>query len=117
MMQISTGLANYILGTGSVAAAFNLGVIKIYGGTPPDGPDDDVTQNGGGTVLGTYNNGGTGITWDAGGVSGGVLSKTGGETWGGNNSATGTATFFRILPATHTDTASTTERRIQGTCG
>lgn len=50
-----------------------------------------------------------------GAVTAGVLAKLG--TWSGVNSATGTATHFRIVSGSDDGTLSTTARRIQGSCG
>lgn len=113
--KMSTGLCTKLLDTDPLGTLFNLGFIKIYAGTVPATADADI---GSATLLCTVSNNstGTGITFEA-AASAGVLAKKSTETWSGVNAATGTATFYRLVPATNTTTASTTEARIQGTVG
>ena len=110
-IKLSTGLRNKLADTGSVKSIFAGGLIKIYSGVPPADADAAVT----GTLLCTVSNNstGTGINFDTSAVSG-VLSKAPGETWSGNNAATGTATYFRHVASGDDGTLSTTQARIQG---
>lgn len=114
-IKASTGTRNYLLDTGSLKAAFNLGFIKIYAGTVPATADASI---GAATLLCTIsvNGGGTGLTMEASADSG-VLEKNASETWQGTNAATGTATFYRHVAPGDTGASSTTERRLQGTVG
>jgi hypothetical protein len=114
-MQFSTGAKVYILGTGSVRAAFNGGYLKLYGGAVPGSADAAI---GSATLLATVsvNGDGTGLSFAATAV-GGELSKDSGEVWYGTGLATGTVTFARFVLGSDTGTLSTTERRIQVTVG
>lgn len=112
-IKLSTGLRNSMLDTGSIKTALNLGLIKIYGGTAPVDADSALT----GTLLCTISisSGGTGLT--LGTAVSGSIPKTSAETWSGVNVAGGTATHFRWVAAGDTGVLSTTEKRMQGTCG
>lgn len=102
-----------MLDTGSYRAALTGGLLYIYDGTEPAGPDDVLSGN---TLLTTISVDGLGggINFEASAVSG-VLSKATAETWQGTNAASGTATFFRwVESGGDPSTASTTEKRIQG---
>jgi len=115
-IQLSTGIRNYLLDTGGFDAALNGGLLNIYDGTPPAGPDDAISGN---TLLCTISvNGlGGGLNFESAAVAG-VLSKAAAETWQGTNAASGNASFFRFYESGGTPGgASTTEKRIQGTVG
>jgi hypothetical protein len=113
--QVSTALRNYMLDSGSFKAAMDLGFLKIYEGTVP--ADADAALDTAGLLCTLSVDGlGTGLTWEASAVSG-VLSKTTSETWQGQNTDSGTATFFRFVQPADTGAASTTELRVQGTVG
>lgn len=115
-IKLSTGMRNHLLSGGSFKGALDGGLIMIYSGTPPSGADD---ANAGNTLLCTVSIGGagTGINFEAAAVAG-VLSKASAETWQGTNAATGTASFFRWAESGGSPaSASTTEKRIQGTIG
>jgi len=111
-MLISTGLRNSILT--KLALEFESGVtaeIKIYSGAVPATADADVT---GLTELGTVQNtGATALTF--GSPSAGVLSKTTSDSWTVTPTATGTATFYRLVLDDDDESLSTTLVRIQGT--
>lgn len=111
--QSSTGLADYLLVTGSLKAALDGGFIKVYSGTPPTTADDAVT----GTLLWTISVGGagTGLTWSPTTVSR-ALVKPSATTWSGPTAA-GTATYFRVVGSADTGASSTTQPRIQGNVG
>lgn len=47
----------------------------------------------------------------------GAIAKNASETWKGVNANSGTATFFRHVAPGDDGTASTTQRRLQGTVG
>lgn len=113
--QISTGLSNKLLDTGSLRTIMNLGFIKIYAGTPPADADAAI---GSATLLTTISNNATatGLTLAA-TAAARTIAKNGAETWSGVNAASGEAAFFRYVAPGDTGAASTTEPRIQGTVG
>ena len=112
-LQVSTGLRNKMLDTGSLKASIALGAIKIYTGAPPATADAAVT----GTLLSTItvSAGATGLS--LGTAASGSIPKAV-EVWSGVNAASGTAGYFRyVVLATDDGTLSTTQPRLQGTCG
>lgn len=113
-MKISTGLRKYMMETGSFKAGMDGSYIKLYSGTAPASPDDAVPA--GATLLCTVSvdGGATGGTFEA-SATAGLLVKAAGESWQGSNSATGTATWFRLAPTADAGDASTTAIRAQGT--
>lgn len=110
--QVSTGLRNKMLDTGSLSSIMNLSFLKIYAGTVPASGDAALT----GTLLVTISNNstGTGLTLDP--AVAGTIPKKASEVWSGVCSA-GTATHFRWVGASDTGVLSTTEPRIQGLVG
>lgn len=112
-LKVSTGLRNSMLGTGSLVGAFTTPKIMIYAGAVPATADAAL---GGATLLSTITGpSAAALAFDA--ASGGSLPKAAAQTWSGVNVATGTATFFRLVSAADDGLASTTEPRLQGTCG
>jgi hypothetical protein len=111
--QSSTGLADYLLVTGSLKSALDGGFIKVYSGTPPTTADDAVT----GTLVWTISLGGagTGLTWSPTTVSRALVKPTA-ATWSGPTAA-GTATYFRVVGSADTGASSTTQPRVQGNVG
>lgn len=111
-MKVSTGLRNYMLGTGSMKAALNLGFIKIYSGAAPASADDAIGA--GNSLLCTIsvNSTGTGITLSD--PASGVVTKNTSEVWSGVNAASSTASFFRHVGSADDGTASASQPRIQG---
>lgn len=90
----------------------DLGIIKIYSGTPPSSADEAVA----GAELVLIDNGGTGTKFAE--PSSNAIAIAGGETWSVAAIASGTASYFRyVIKATDTGGSSTTEVRIQGTVG
>jgi hypothetical protein len=112
-MKLSTGLRNYLLDTGALKTALNLGFIKIYSGAVPTTADDAIAV--GNTLLCTIsvNSTGTGLT--LGTSSSGVITKNISEAWSGVNAASSAATFFRHVGSADDGTSSSTQPRIQGT--
>ncbi len=112
-LQISTGLATTIAGTSSLLDAIdNDSSIKIYSGAVPLGADDAI---GSATLLCDVKLDGTDpLVWAHNGTS---IGKPAGAVWNGTNSATGTASFFRVTLSADTGAASTSEVRVQGTVG
>lgn len=111
MSLASTGLRNYLLGTGSLKAALAGGEIRYYSGAIPADADAAI---GAAVLLGTLKNAGAGINFDAAPVAG-ELQKASGETWSATNVAGGTVSFYRHVLAADTGVASTTAVRLQGT--
>ena len=114
-LKTSTGLRNKMLDTGSLRASLGAGFIHIYAGAEPATADDAI---GAATLLTTISNASTatGITFEA-AASAGVLPKLASEIWSGLNVAGGVASFYRHVAAGDTGALSTTQARIQGTCG
>lgn len=118
-IKISTGLATYMLVTGSAQDALALGQIRFFEGAIPATADAAETADPIWTV--TASGGETGITWDSTvSVNPNVsvsMVKTPSEVWSGATAA-GTVTHFRIVgPTETTGGASTSLPRIQGTVG
>lgn len=112
-IKLATGMRNWLLSGGSWKGALDGGLLYIYDGSAPAGPDDALSGN---TLLCTISltGGGSGIHFDA-AASGGVLAKAPAETWQGTNVASGTASFFRFVESGgDPSAASATEKRIQG---
>lgn len=112
-LKISTGLRNHMLASGSVKSGMDGGVIKIYSGAEPAGPDDSI---GAAVLLCTISNNdtGAGINFDA-TPTAGVLVKSTSEVWSGTCVANGTAIFYRFVGLADDGSASTSAKRIQGT--
>lgn len=114
-IKISGALRDHLLATGSLYAAVNGMVIRIYGGAVPATPEADASGN---TLLCTIstNSLGTGLAFETAPVNG-MLSKAAAGIWSGDAVADGTATFYRLGALSDTAAASTTAKRIQGTVG
>lgn len=112
-IQLSSGLRDHMLLTGSFKSGLDGGLLKIYAGAMPATADADSS---GLTVLCTISLDatGTGITFGS-TVTAGILTKNTSEIWRGQISASGTATFFRFMAIGDTGTLSTTAKRVQGT--
>jgi hypothetical protein len=114
-IKTSTGLRNGMLGTGSFKSLMDGGLLKVYGGAVPASADAAL---GGATLLVTIslNGAGGGLSFDA-AAADGVIVKTASELWTGTVGTSGTATFYRFVAAGDDGTASTTQKRVQGTVG
>lgn len=113
-LKASTGLRNAMLDTASLKGAMTGFVMKIYTGAAPATADAAVT----GTLLCTISNNSAGTTLSLATAASGSIPKTVSEVWSGVNVATGTAGYFRFVQLSGEDgTLSTTQKRIQGTCG
>jgi hypothetical protein len=96
----------------SLQDALNLAQFEVYTGSQPADADDAPT----GTKLVTIKSGGsTGVTWKD--AVNGVNGKTATETWNGVGVADGTAGWFRICLTADSGASSTTDCRIDGSCG
>jgi len=113
MIKTSTGLAAYMMVTGSAKGAFDAGFIRFYSGAEPATADAAVT----GDLLWTVSKDGdgTGLTWDATAV-GRSMVKTPAHVWGGATTE-GTIGYFRIVGSADSGALSTTQPRIQGSVG
>lgn len=111
--QLSTGLRNAMLGTGSLSSIMNLGFIFLYAGTVPANADAALT----GTQVTKISNNSTatGLTLDT--PAAGSIPKKASEVWSGVNGSSATVTHFRWVAAGDTGALSTTEPRIQGLIG
>ena len=114
MFKISTGMQDALL----LALASQLNgtmVLNIYSGTVPATADADL---GGATLLRTVSvdSTGSGMSFEA-TTSGGMLVKSTSEIWAGQNVATGTASFYRIMNIGDTGATTTTAPRLQGSVG
>lgn len=91
-IQLSTTFANALLQHGGTTVADQLGggTLVAYAGTPPAGPNEALSGN---TVLATFTFA-AGASWSA--PSGGVLPLAI-PVLTVNATATGTATFFRMI--------------------
>lgn len=112
-IQLSSGLRDHMLLTGSFKSGLDGGLLKIYAGAMPATADADSSAL---TVLCTISLDatGTGITFGS-TVTAGILTKNTSEIWRGQISASGTATFFRFMAIGDTGSLSTTNKRVQGT--
>lgn len=111
-MKMSTGLRTSLLGGNSLSSVMNLGFIQIYSGTVPTDADQSI---GSATLLTTIKSGSVGLTFGT--AASGAIPKNPSETWNGVNVATGTASFYRHVGSADTGALSTTQPRMQGTCG
>lgn len=109
----STGLRSSMLAGPGVKPTLDGGEIRIYSGIRPATADDSL---GAAVLLCTVRLNGThGIAFDD--STTGILVKPTGAEWTGDNVASGTATFFRIVQSADTGAASTSAPRIQGAVG
>lgn len=112
-MKFSTGLRNHLAVTGSLRAALNTLVMKIYEGAEPATADAAL---GGATLLAVItvnNDGSTPLGWEAVAADGAVV-KDASQVWQGEYLANGTPTFFRLETLADTGTSSTSAIRVQG---
>ena len=117
--MMSTYLANYIAGTGSLKAAFSTTMeLRIYTGTVPATADAAVTPATVLCVVKTAVGANNPYLQFAAAVAG-LLSQTSTETWiGTNTGSTANASFYRLVVHADADSADTTTYpRIQGTIG
>lgn len=111
MLRFSTGLRDYVLGTGSFKGALASCFIDVYSGAQPASADAAPT----GTKLGTYSvnhDGVTGGTWGT--PSAGVMDKATAETWQMVGAVAGSAGWFRFRLAGDLGTTNTTDIRMDG---
>ena len=111
-LKLSTGLRDGMLDTSPFKTLLDASRVKIYSGAAPATADEAE-----GTILVSIGSdaGDTHCHFLAAAVSG-VLSKAA-DIWSGVASASGTASYFRLVVNTDTGVLSTTEIRVQGTVG
>lgn len=114
-MKRSTGLRNFMLVTGSLKAAMDGSVIKIFSGIEPANADAAI---GAATLLCTIsvNGTGTGVTIGVSAASGAV-TKNPSEVWIGDVLVSGQASFWRMQKPADDNSNSTSAPRLQGTVG
>ena len=112
--KISTGLANYLLGVGSVRQALANSVLRVYSGDAPATSDSAVPGSAVLLAEFTVDGEGDGLTLAA-TANGGVISKNPDEAWRATALANGVATWFRWCLPNDTGGASSTAVRLQGT--
>ena len=111
--KISTGLAGYLLGTGSLRQAMASSFLRVYSGTAPATADAAIPA--GAELLVEISLDGTG-----GGLSlatapqGAIITKDTAQVWRGTAGKTGVATFFRWVTTGDNGEASASRLRIQG---
>ena len=113
-VKISTGLAEYLAGTGSLRAAFHgTSRISLYAGAEVANADAAAS---GATLLCTILSSASPLEFEA-AVTGGIVTKATAQTWSGTNAASGTATWFRVEITTDDRSTSTSALRLQGSIG
>lgn len=113
--KLSTGLVEYLAGTGSLRDAFNGDAkLSIYAGTPPAGAD---LASSGHTLLCEILADGTDPLEFESDVANGVVTKLAAQTWSGTNLASGTATWFRLELSADDKSEDSTAIRLQGNIG
>jgi hypothetical protein len=123
-VNAEAGLAGTVVAIargGSLKDIFHDGVLRIYSGSQPAGPDYavsgtkllEISESAGAFVHGAFGNG-----LEFGAAAAGVIAKDTGETWQGTGIAAGTAGYFRLC-ANPTDdgSASSSLPRIDGSVG
>lgn len=115
MIKLSTGLRESLAITGSLKRSLDGGLIRIYTGPVPASADAAL---GGASLINeiSVSGDGTPVTWEA-TAPGGVLVKNVGETWIGENLASGNPTFFRYVLSGDAGGSSTSAIRFQGSAG
>jgi hypothetical protein len=115
MIKVSTGYREAVAITGSIRAALNNGLVRIYSGPVPASADAAL---GSAVLMNEISAGGTGTPGTLEPTApGGVISKSAAENWTGNNLVGGTPSFFRYVLAGDAGDASATAVRLQGTAG
>jgi hypothetical protein len=112
------------MGTEDFAAGVNGGLIKIYGSPTSQAAADALIPATADAALGSatllctisVDGDGTGLNMDTTPVAG-ILAKATGESWLGDNVASGYASFYRFAPIADDGTLSTTAKRCQGSVG
>lgn len=110
----STGCKNNICANESVVATLGSSVVRVYSGIVPVNADAAL---GSAVQLLEYTvDGEGGDLYFNSVVNNGVVTKDA-DAWRGTATATGVATFFRLVRSYDTGAASTSEIRVQGSVG
>lgn len=117
--QMSTGLVQYLLNTGSFTALFSnvspISELRIYAGTVPATADAAVSP----ATVAAVVTGPSAISLVFGAAVAGVIAKSA-AVWAdltGTNAGGNPITFYRLVLHGDADGASTTAQRVQGTIG
>ena len=111
--RISTGLANYMLGVGSLKQAMQGGVLRVYSGSEPAAADANVPGSAVLLAEFTADGGGGGISLQP-TAAGAIISKSQDESWRSIARATGIASWFRWTLPDDAGGSSGTSIRLQG---
>jgi hypothetical protein len=113
--KISTGLAGYMLATGSLRQAFASSFLRIYAdaGSEPATADGALPPSAILLAEISVAGEGTGLTLAA-IPAGSLITKNETEVWQGTALATGVAKYFRWVTGADTGAVSTTLPRVQG---
>lgn len=117
-MKVSTGLADHLATTGSIKGALDGGFIKLYHVAEPATIPEDADAAVTGTLLWTIslNGDGTGLVLEGRTGERGIF-KPSDATWSGPTTAGPMPNYWRFVTPGDDGTASTTQKRIQGTAG
>lgn len=114
--KISTGLAAYMLATGSLRQAFASSFLRVYQGAEP--ATADAALPGDAVLLCEISVDGDGSGINLSSTAGGTfITKSETETWRGEAIATGTPAYFRWVTGADAGSASALLPRIQGAVG
>lgn len=113
-VKSSTGLRNALMVTASFKATMDSCNVRIYSGAVP--PTADAPSGTLLCILTNNNDGTTPLTFEA-AAANGVLQKSATESWAGTNTATGTATYYRLELAADDQSQSDVHPRVQGVVG
>lgn len=111
--RISTGLAGYLLGVGSLRQAMAGSFLRVYSGTPPGSANAALSPDSTLLVEISLDGAGGGLELSA-SSTGAVITKDPSQVWRGTAVATGVATFFRWVSPGDAGEASNTRPRVQG---
>ncbi|RKZ95466.1 MAG: hypothetical protein DRQ40_03580 [Gammaproteobacteria bacterium] len=114
-LSTSTGLRDYVLVTGPVRDAVDLGFIHIYSGIAPLTADDAIGSQGANILLVTISLDATatGLSMAA-TATNGTVEKDVSQIWRGTAANTGLAEWYRHVGPADTGSGTTTEPRYQG---
>ena len=115
MVKYSTAIREGLAIVGPMRTLLDAFYIRVYSGTIPASADASLASA---VLMLEVSVGGMGdpLTLEP-TAPGGLLTKSASENWTGNVIVGGTPSFFRIEKDTDTGNQSTTEIRIQGSCG
>ena len=115
-IKTTTGLAAYLMVTGSGKSAFDGGSLKVFSGTPPASADLAETGDLVWEIKRDDGVGGVeGLVFSA-TANGRAMEKPSADTWGGATVA-GTAGYFRLVQDTDDGLEDDDQLRVQGTVG